>query len=264
MTSKGRRGLFGATVVVMVAACELGRPGEGVVSISNLTLPSPSVVAGDLMRDSLGNPSPVSITAFGANGDPIPGEPVTYVSLDTTITIDATGTIRGVTRDSVGGRVVAGAGGLQTPPLRVIVTIAPTTVTKSPAATPIQFVNTEPDTSKSTNWSDPLLLTVTGGAGVFAQGYIVTYSLIETPDPNVAGTATAYIGDDTAKPMSRDTTNTKGESSRRVILRQSAIADAIRAGTRSDSVIVRASVKYLGADVPGSPVTFYVPVLKKP
>jgi hypothetical protein len=264
VTSQGRRALFGATVVIIVAACELGGPSAGVVSISNLKLPSPSVVAGDLMRDSLGNPSAVSITAFGSNGESIPGEPITYLALDTTVTIDATGTIRGITRDSVGGRIVAGAGGLQTPPLRVVVTVAPTTITKSSAATAILFVNTETDTSKSTNWSDPLVLTVTGVGAVAAQGYIVTYSLVETPDAKDAGTPTAYIGDDTAKPMSRDTTNAKGEASRRVILRQSALPDATRNGSRSDSVIVRASVKYLGADVPGSPVTFYVPVSKKP
>jgi hypothetical protein len=184
-------------------------------------------VIGDLMRDSLGNPSPVSITAFGANGEAISGETITYVALDPSVTIDETGTIRGVAKDTVGGRIVAGAGGLQTPPARVIVTIAPTAVTKSDAATPIQFVNTEPDTSKSTNWSDPLVVTVKGGT-VPAQGYIVTYSLIETPDAEVAGTPTAYIGDDTARPSARDTTNSKGESSRRVILRQSAVATSTR------------------------------------
>jgi hypothetical protein len=186
------------------------------------------------------------------------------VALDSTVTIDPDGTIRGVTRDTLGGRIVAGAGGLQTPPQRVIVTIAPTTVTPSPDPTAIQFINTEPDTSKNTNWSPGLVLTVTGAAGAAAQGYIVTYSLIETPDPEVPGTPTAYIGDDSARPTARDTTDTKGVSSRRVILRQTAIAFATRDGSRTDSVIVSASVKYLGADIPGSPVQFIVPIGKKP
>jgi hypothetical protein len=64
--------------------------------------------------------------------------------------------------------------------------------------------------------------------------------------------------------MPRDTTDTKGVSSRRVVIRQLAIANSIRDGSRSDTVIVQASVKYLGADVPGSPVQFIVPVSKKP
>jgi hypothetical protein len=59
-------------------------------------------------------------------------------------------------------------------------------------------------------------------------------------------------------------TDTKGIASRRVVLRQLAVDTSIRSGSRRDSVIVRATVKYLGADVPGSPVTFYVPVFKKP
>lgn len=259
----GRRALCGAAVVI-VAACELGGPKSGVVSITNLKLPSPSVVIGDLMRDSLGAPSPVSITAFGSNGEPIPGEPITYIALDTTITIDESGTIRGVTRDTIGGRIVAGAGGLQTPPLRVIVTVAPTTVTKSASATTIEFVNTELDTTKSTNWSDSLKLTVTGAGGAPAQGFVVTYSLVETPDPEVPDTPTAYIGDETAKRMPRDTTDARGVSSRRVILRQSAVAISTRNGARQDSVIVDATVKYLGTDVPGSPVRFIIPLIKKP
>jgi hypothetical protein len=49
-----------------------------------------------------------------------------------------------------------------------------------------------------------------------------------------------------------------------VILRQSAVATDIRNGSRSDSVIVRATIKFLGADVPGSPVEFIVPVSRKP
>jgi hypothetical protein len=264
MTRWARRALFGATVAIVAVACvELGGPSAGVVSISNLTLPYPSVVIGDLMRDSLGDPSPVSITAYGSDGEAIPGEPVSFFALDTTVRIDADGTIHGLFRDSVGARVVGGAGGLQTPPQRVIVTIAPTTVIKDETPTAIAFVVTEPDTSKSTNWSPPLILTVKGGAAS-AQGYVVTYTVVEAPDAQVAGTPTAYIGDETARAMPRDTTDTKGIASRRVVLRQTAIAEATRAGTKQDSVIVRATVKYLGADVPGSPVEFIIPVFKKP
>jgi hypothetical protein len=263
MTAMGRRALFGATVAVVVAACvELGGPKEGVVSISNLKLPYPSVVIGDLMRDSLGNPSPVSITAFEANGDVSSAIPV-YIALDTTLKVDADGTVHGVTRDSLGGRIVAGAGGLQTPPQRIIVTIAPTTVAQTSPATTIQCVGTEPDSTKTSNWSGALELKVSGAEGA-AQGYVVTYSLVESPDAAVPGTPTAYIGDESGKTMWRDTTDTKGIASRRVVLRQAAVAEAVRTNARSDSVIVRATVKYLGADVPGSPLTFIVPVSKKP
>jgi len=262
MTRTGRRALVGAASAVVIAACvELGGPKAGVVSISNLQLPYPSVVIGDLMRDSLGNPSPVSITAFEADGSVSDAVP-TYLALDTTVSVDADGTVHGLFRDSLGGRIVAGAGGLQTPPQRVIVTIEPTSVAKSTDPTAIQFVSTDADTLKNTNWSPPLELTVSGLTGA-AQGYVVTYEVIESPDPAVAGTPTAYIGNESGRTMWRDTTDTKGKVSRRVVLRQLAVASSIRDGTHPDTVIVRATVKYLGADVSGSPVTFIVPVSKK-
>jgi hypothetical protein len=265
MTVKGRRALlFVATGLWMSACVELGGPKEGVVSISSLLLPYPSIVVGDVMRDSLGVATPLTITAFGADGEPLTAERITLIAIDTTVKFNADGTLLGVAKDTLGGRVVAGAGALQTAPQRVIVTIAPTTATKSADATTIQFVNTTPDTTNNSNWSSPLVLTVTGAAGAGAQGYVVTYSLVATPDPAVAGTPTAYLGEDATKPWSRDTTDTKGVASRRVILRQSAIATNIRDGSRPDTVIVRATVKYLGADVPGSPVQFIVPVSKKP
>jgi len=264
MTPAMRRALIGAALIGVGACLDLGGPKEGVISISSLHLPSPSVVVGDLMRDSLGNPAPLSITAFGPNGEELPGEPVTFVTLDSTVRIDADGTLHGITIDTLGARVIAGAGQLQTPPQRVIVTVAPTTATKSTTSTPIQFVAETPDTTNNSNWSPGLVVTVKGAGGAAAQGYIVTYSVIESPDAQVPGTPTAYIGNDAARAMSRDTTDTKGEASRRVILRQSAIATDVRAGTRSDTVIVSASVKYLGADVPGSPMQFIIPVSRKP
>jgi hypothetical protein len=263
MSLKQRRALIGAALVAIAACVELGGPKEGVISISSLKLPYPSVVVGDLMRDSLGNPSPLSVTAFGFDGQPLAGEPTSFFALDTTVTVDADGTVHGITRDTVGGRVVGGAGSLQTPPQRIIVTVAPTTASKSPAATTIQFVNTATDTSTNTNWSPPLELTLSGADGVKAQGFVVTYTIVESPDAAEPGTPTAYIGNDAARPMPRDTTGTTGVSSRRVILRQIAVATDVREGTRTDSVIVLASVKYLGADVPGTPIQFIVPISKK-
>jgi hypothetical protein len=264
VTPVSSRAWLGLTLIGFAACVELGGPKDGVVSISNLRLPYPSVVAGDFLRDSLGNPAPLTITPFGADGQPLPTEPVTFIALDTTVKVDADGTVHGLFRDSAGARVLGGAGGLQTPPQRIIVTIAPTTATKSPDTTAVRFVNTAPDTSTNTNWSAPLTVTLQGAGGLAAQGYVVTFSLVETPDAETVGTPTAYIGDDNARARPRDTTDTKGIVSRRVILRQSAVATNIRDGSRSDTVIVRATVKFLGTDAPGTPLLFIVPVQRKP
>jgi hypothetical protein len=263
MTTARRRVLFGAALVGVIACVELG-PSGGVGAISNLELPYPSVVLGDLLRDSLGNPSPLHITVFGANGDTLANEPVTFIALDTSVTVDADGTVHGVFLDTLGGGIVGGAGGIQTPPQRVIVTIAPTAATAKPDPTVIQFVNTDPDTTKASNWSSPMALALTGADGALAQGYVVAYAIVESPDAVAAGAPTAFIGNDAGRRMPRDTTDTKGVASRRVILIQSNVATDVRDGSRPDSVIVEATVKYLGADVAGSPVQFVVPVSRNP
>lgn len=265
MTLAVRRALtLGAALAIFGACIEFGGPEDGVVSISNLRIPYPSVVAGDLMRDSLGEPSPLTIIAYGGDGQPLPTEPVTFVALDTTVTVDADGIVHGVARDTLGGRVVAGAGSLQTPAQRIIVTIAPTLASKSGTATAIVFDPALPDSTSKANWSPALSLTVTGAGAAAAQGYVVTYSLIHTPPPKDEGVATAYIADESNRRQPRDTTDTRGEASRRVVLRQTAVTDALRAGQTTDSIVVRATVRYKGLDVPGSPIDFTVPVSRKP
>jgi hypothetical protein len=42
------------------------------------------------------------------------------------------------------------------------------------------------------------------------------------------------------------------------------VTDALRAGQTADSIVVRATVKYRGLDVPGSPIDFTIPVSRKP
>lgn len=265
MTRGKRRALtIGAALAIIAGCIDLGGPKDGVVSISNLRIPYPSVVIGDLLRDSLGNPSPLSIIAFGADGEPLTTEAISFVALDSTLSVDADGTVHGLLRDSLGGRVVAGAGTLQTPAHRIIVTFAPTLAVKGTAATAIVFDNLLPDSTEKQNGSPALVLTLNGTDNSLAHGYVVTYELARTPAPKVPGAPTAYIADESNRLMPRDTTDTKGVASRRVVLRQAAIEDELRAGQKTDTIIVRAFVKYLGADVSGSPVDFIVPVSKKP
>ena len=126
------------------------------MSISNLKLPSPSVVVGD--TDARQPWEPERGEHHGVRLRTARRFPVNQSLLRARyhVTIDATGTIRGVTGDGVGGRIVASAGGLaDTGPVRVVVTVAPTTVAKSDCRSTDPAVNTETDTSKSTNWVGP-------------------------------------------------------------------------------------------------------------
>jgi hypothetical protein len=258
-----RRGLLAAATTLLVACIDLGGPSQDVVSISNLRLPYPSVVIGDVLRDTLGNPAPLSIVAFGRAGDTLAGQTVSFIAIDSTVKVDPDGIVHGVTRDTLGGRVVGGTGGLQTPAQRIIVTIAPTDVTSGTASTSIQFDATALDTTASTNWSQGLALTVTGASGAAAQGYVVSYALIRSPPPDTPGALTAYIGDD-SRHSAADTTDTRGIASRKAVVRLGSVSKALLAGSITDTIIVRAHVKYLGAEIAGSPIDYIIPVSKKP
>ena len=58
-------------------------PRQGPASISRVQLPSPSVVVGDTMRDSAGRLRRSAVTAFSAEGAPIPSMPQQLFVLDT-------------------------------------------------------------------------------------------------------------------------------------------------------------------------------------
>ena len=265
MTRRARRGMWMAALAVAAAACiDIGGPSSGVVSISNLTVAFPSVVIGDLLRDSLGAVAPLQLTAFDPSGNPIPGAEVTFVALDSTIRIDADGTVHGITRDTVGARVVAGAGGLQTAPARIFVSVAPQTATKGTAPTLIEFDITAPDTATRSNWSPALAVTLTGAGDVGAQGFIVSYEIIRAPAPIDPAAPAVYLADENGRRSARDTTDRQGLAGRIVVLRQQAIGDpALFAGTKTDTVIVRATARYLGVDLPATPIDFIIPVRKK-
>jgi hypothetical protein len=242
-----------------------------IASISALSLPYPTVVIGDVMRDSLGVTAPVSIQAFDASGKLVTDQSPQFTILDattntlaSTVQIDQSGIVHGIARDTVGARVFASFGTLTAPAQRVFVSVAPTKAAQTPGPWEISFVDTIPDTLTATNWSPPLALTLSDANGIGAQGFVVTYAVTRYPAPQTAGDTAAYIGDDAGKPSGRDTTDLKGVASRRVVLRQRVLADSVRAGTHVDTIIVRATVRYNGVDVPGTPLDYIVPVMKKP
>jgi hypothetical protein len=265
MTRGVRRAAIAGVTAIIVAACvDLGGPGTGVVSISSLRIAFPTVVIGDILRDSLGAPAPLTLTAFDPSGNPIPGEPISFFALDSTLSIDPDGTVHGLSRDTAGSRVAASAGELQTPPQRIFVSVKPLAAGKENTATAIIFESGVVDTATQSNWSPPLVLNLTGAAAVGAQGFMVTYDLIRSPASLDPGVASAFIGEDAVNKSRRDTTDKAGKASRRVIIRPLKLTPPLLSGTITDTIIVRATVKYLGADVPGSPVDFIVPVSKKP
>lgn len=245
-----------------------------IASISALSLPYPTVVVGDVMRDSLGTPAPVTIQAFDAQGNPVANQSPQFTvlagttsALSTTVQVDSAGFVHGLARDTVGSRLFAAFGTLTAPPQRVVVSVPPTRAAMTVAATApeIDFDPQVTDTLTVSNWSPALGLTLTDGNGIDAQGFIVTYSVTRFPVPLNPGDQAAYVSDDVGKPSDRDTTDISGTASRRVVLRQSKLDTvAVRKGLQTDTIIVRATVKYNGVDVAGTPIDYIVLVKKKP
>ena len=257
-----------AAVIVGITACDplaTNNSQATVASISDLMIPAPSVVVGELMKDSLGNDAPLSLAAFDPEGRLLVNQPIFISVFDPSIHVDQLGYVHGVIRDTVGARLVAGAGSLQTPQSRIIVSVRPELATKSTAPTAINFDIATPDTSNQTNWSPLLSLTLTNTATLGAQGFIVEYTVIRSPAPTTTGVPTVYLGDEAGKATRRDTTDHFGTASRRIVLRQQAFGDAaLIAGTKTDTVIVRATALYGGVNISGTPVNFTIPLKRKP
>jgi hypothetical protein len=263
------------TAVTAVACSDIfgSASRSPIASISALSLPYPTVVVGDVMRDSLGQPAPVSIQAYDANGNVVTNQVPTFTVLDatkstlaTSVQVDSNGVVHGLVRDTLGARVFAGFGTLTAPAQRVIVSVAPTKAARTPGTPVISFVDSVTDTLRMSNWSTPALgLMLTDANGLPAQGFVVTYGVTRFPTPLNPGDQAAYIGDNAGKPSDRDTTKSNGIAGRLVVLRQGKLDTvSVRRGLRTDTIIVRATVKYNGVDVSGTPINFVIPVQKKP
>ena len=74
---------FGAVGWWLVSCRDVPAPEGGVASLAPLRLPSPGVVAGDTMRDSVGLAAPLTVVAYAVNGDTLKNITASFVALDT-------------------------------------------------------------------------------------------------------------------------------------------------------------------------------------
>jgi hypothetical protein len=241
-----------AAAALLAAACiDMGAPKSGIASISTLLLPSPSVVLGDVMRDSAGAPAPLRVEAFDVNGTAVPGQTSAFFVLDRGAHVDATGMFFGDSLSTV--RVVGTIAGLQTPTANVVVTVAPDTVTRFGTGDTTSIHAAAGDSTKTQ--SGPLSVVVRNRTGAGASGFVIRYRIIYSPPARSTTLGVAYLGDDQSRPTAVDTTDASGAASRRAVLRGAQL------GTdKPDSIVVQASVTYKGVAVKGSPVRFVIPV----
>jgi hypothetical protein len=222
------------------------------------SLPYPAVITGDTLRDSLGNAASLRAIAFGASGTVLPNAPLTFFALDSGLTISATGIVTAQLRNGI-VRVIASAPGLQTGPQTLIVSRRPDTVIVTPLVNDTLFYT---PLDNAANVTPALTLQVATRDSVGGipgtQGWLVSYQLIFHGQPLAAtDTTVAAIWNTSNLPSLIDTTAADGTASRIIRVHSTGLPTAV------ESLTVVASVKYRGAAVPGSPVTYLIQLRPK-
>src|SRR5216110_2295736 len=88
-------GAVAIAATIGVSCIDMSSPVGGVASISNLVLPSPSVVRGDTMRDSTGKATPLRARLLDGKGDTVRDTRVTFFVLDKGAHVDTAGLLYG-------------------------------------------------------------------------------------------------------------------------------------------------------------------------
>ena len=268
--------LAGVAVVAGAACSDIPSDPKAAFSIEFNRAPSPSVVLGDTMFDSLGVPAPLKARVFNAQGEEIVGAAVTYhvVAYDSVLpsdssfrdsvplTVDAaSGIVTGKTAPQLAGRrarVYAQAGKLQSQAIRITATrsadelLAAGSVTDSVT---LSFITLDTlFVSDSSTFSVRLRHTPVppdAAGDTTVPAYLVTFRIVK---PAGAATDTSYVmltnGD--KKRSEIDTTDASGVASRLIRIRRvnfpfTKTPDAN--GIIRDTIIVEASAYRAGGSL---------------
>jgi hypothetical protein len=250
-----------AVVLAAVAgSCtDIGTSPTTITSLEFDSLPYPAVVTGDTLRDSLGRAAPLHAIAFNAAGRIVPNPSITYLALDSGLTIGPTGIVTAQLRNGA-VRVIASAPGLQSVPETLIVARRPDTVAVTAGATDTLFY-ASPDNASNVTPALTLLVATrdTAGGIVGTHGWLVSYQLLFHGQVlAITDTSVASLWTTASHVSVIDTTGADGTASRILRVRSFGLQ------TRTESVTVVASVRYRGAPVRGSPVSFVVQLRPKP
>jgi hypothetical protein len=248
--------LVGATWTI--ACTDVASDPEAAASIAFDTLPAPSVVAGDTMRDTTGAAASLRAQVFNGRGDLLPDAPVIFIA---TTRGAALRTVNDVLpqgyviarpdtfADQV--QVLAQVQGLQSVPRGLDIVPAPVALRAAgPTALELAY-RADVDTSSS-----PLRVKVgydSAGAFKGVKSWLVRFAIVYPQVAADTGAPVFLVADSTSLRRDRsDTTGSDGVASRAVRIRPAKLA----AGG-VDSVVVEARATYK-APLVGSPVRFVV------
>jgi len=233
-----------------LACIDMSAP-KGPFAISVLLLPSPSVVVGDIMRDSNGVAAPVNLVAYDAHGAVIAGEtPQIFITDSAPVAhLDANRILIG---DKLGlVHLVGQIGSLQTTVVNVPITTAPARFRNVSALdTTASFPFVAGDSATSTEKSQ-FSVSLTGAGDSASQGFIVRYVLEHAPaTATTAKSPAVYLANGSGKLSSVDTTDVTGAATHFLYVNSLSLADtALVAGTKTDSAVIEASTSYKGITV---------------
>ena len=247
----------GAATFVLLSCGDVPTLDSGIAYLSAIELPSIAVVAGDQLRDSLGNVAPLRVSVFDRSGQPISGVAVTwFVSpVDAGIKINAGGFL--TASDSIRTvRVVARVGDrLQTSEALLYVVPKPDQIVG--AATT--------DSLPGAPAKGALQVTVTGTRGSTrspTQGVVVRYEIVAVNGNSTIDQARVFLVDDANTPLrpnaalAIDTTDASGVATRSIT-----VSDT----TGIRTIAIRVTARPLrGESIAGNPVTFLIPLKKGP
>jgi len=251
--------LIVAAGAVVGACTQVSTSPTRVAALEFDSLPYPSIVTGDSMRDSTGKVSALHAVVFNGTGGIIANPSVQYIAFDTGLTIGAGNILTAQARNG-SVRLIAQSGGLESRPLPVLITRRPDSVIANS-----KLVDTLSYDfsllSYSNKFGVKLATNDTAGGVSVTQGWLVSYQLFyhgKAVGPNDSTVFTIVHGS-APNFTSVDTTAQDGTSGRRVRLRLAGLVD-----TTGAPVTVVATVRYKGVAVRGSPVTFVLYPVPKP
>ncbi|HET6682036.1 MAG TPA: hypothetical protein VFG84_12605 [Gemmatimonadaceae bacterium] len=242
----------GVAVVAIFACGDLLTDPDAVASMS-VTRAYPSIVVGDVLRDSSGVEAPLLVSLANFKGDVLDAGTVTVSSLDSLLEIEPGGLPRALGESGARGRIAISAGGLQV--LDTIpITVPPDSVEPSVEADTVRTLSgTAIELYGSKELSVRVLNAGTDPA-ITVNGWVVSFRLqFHERFLSPLDTSAAWLvqGETGGKPSWVDTT-AAGIAGRRVLIRADSLASP------DDSVIVHATVRYLGEEIRGSPVRLIV------
>lgn len=228
---------FAATVL---ACTDIPTASDSILSFTVNPLPSPSVVVGDTLRDTLGVVRPITVSAFNFQGDTVRAPRLRFAAFSRGIRVDSlTGVVTGDSAQSR-AQIIATVGSVQSF-ISIGVSLKPDTMVASNARDSLSYSLTD----TTLNVSPALGVKLLHGTGTDSAvvGYRVSFK-VSSP----AGAVAQLVNDVGATGNAADTTDASGLASRRIKLNVSLLTSA------TDSVVVMASASYRGVAVRGSPV----------